>query len=43
VQYPKEANGWKPHDYLTPLFENLPLAKTEEDYRNLLLPQNCPK
>jgi transposase len=31
-----KANGWKAHDYLTHLFENLPFAKTEEDYRNLL-------
>ncbi len=31
-----KANGWKVYDYLTYLFENLPLAKTEEDYRKLL-------
>jgi hypothetical protein len=31
-----KANGWKAHDYLTHLFENLPLAKTEADYRKLL-------
>ena len=37
-----KANGWKAHDYLTCLFENLPLAKTEEDYRRLL-PQYCPR
>jgi hypothetical protein len=37
-----KASGWKPHDYLTYLFENLPIAKTEEDYRKLL-PQHCPK
>jgi transposase len=37
-----KANGWKAHDYLTYLFENLPLAKTEEDYRKLL-PYNRPQ
>ena len=37
-----KANGWKAHDYLTYLLENLPLAKTEEDYRKLL-PQYCPQ
>ena len=31
-----KANGCKPHEYLTYLFENLPFAKTEEDYRKLL-------
>jgi len=31
-----KANGWKAHDYLTHLFENLPLAQTEEEYRKLL-------
>lgn len=31
-----KANGWNAHDYLTYLFENLPLSKTEEDYRKLL-------
>jgi transposase len=37
-----KANGWKAHDYLTHLFENLPLAKTEEDYRKLL-PNRSPQ
>jgi transposase len=37
-----KANGWKAHDYLTHLFENLPLAQTEEEYRKLL-PQYCPR
>ena len=37
-----KANGWKAHDYLTYLFDNLPLAKTEEDYRKLL-PQCRPR
>ena len=34
-----KANGLKPYFYLRYLFERLPLAKTEEDYRSLL-PQN---
>ena len=37
-----KANGGKAHDYLTHLFENLPLAQTEEEYRNLL-PQYRPR
>jgi len=37
-----KANGWKAHDYLTHLFENLPLAQTEEEYQTLL-PQNLPR
>jgi len=31
-----KANGLKPYFYLRYLFEHLPLAKTEDDYRNLL-------
>ena len=34
-----KANGLKPYYYLRYLFERLPLAKTEEDYRKLM-PQN---
>jgi transposase len=34
-----KANGLKPYFYLKHLFEKLPLAETEDDYRNLL-PQN---
>ena len=34
-----KANGLKPYFYLRYLFERLPLAKTEDDYRSLL-PQN---
>ena len=37
-----KANGGKAHDYLTHLFENLPLAQTDEEYRKLL-PQYCPR
>ena len=33
-----KANGLKPYAYLRHLFDQLPLAKTEEDYRNLLPP-----
>ena len=33
-----KANGLKPYAYMRHLFEQLPLAKTEEDYRNLLPP-----
>jgi len=31
-----KANGWEPYQYLIFLFERLPYAKTEEDYRKLL-------
>lgn len=31
-----KANGLKPYFYLRYLFERLPLAETEEDYRKLL-------
>jgi len=31
-----KANGLKPHSYLRHLFDRLPYAKTEEDYRSLL-------
>ena len=31
-----KANGLEPYQYLNFLFERLPYAKTEEDYRNLL-------
>lgn len=31
-----KANGHKPYFYLRYLFEHLPLAKTREDYKNLL-------
>ena len=34
-----KANGLKPYFYLRHLFEQLPLAETEDDYRKLL-PQN---
>ena len=34
-----KANGLKPYFYLRYLFERLPLAETEEDYRRLM-PQN---
>ncbi len=34
-----KANGLKPYFYLRYLFEQLPLAKTEDEYRKLL-PQN---
>ncbi len=34
-----KANGLKPYYYLRYLFEQLPVAETEDDYRNLL-PQN---
>jgi len=33
-----KANGLKPYPYLRYLFDQLPLAKTEEDYRSLLPP-----
>jgi transposase len=33
-----KANGLKPYLYMRHLFDRLPLAKTEEDYRNLLPP-----
>jgi transposase len=33
-----KANGLKPYAYLRYLFDQLPLAKTEDDYRNLLPP-----
>jgi transposase len=33
-----KANGLKPYLYMRYLFDQLPLAKTEEDYRNLLPP-----
>jgi transposase len=33
-----KANGLKPYAYLRYLFDQLPLAKTEEDYRSLLPP-----
>ena len=33
-----KANGLKPYAYLRHLFDQLPLAKSEEDYRNLLPP-----
>ena len=33
-----KANGLKPYLYMRHLFDQLPLAKTEEDYRNLLPP-----
>jgi transposase len=33
-----KANGLKPYAYMRYLFDQLPLAKTEEDYRNLLPP-----
>jgi transposase len=31
-----KANGLEPYQYLNFLFERLPYAQTEEDYRNLL-------
>ena len=31
-----KANGLKPYFYLRYLFDQLPLAETEDDYRNLL-------
>ena len=34
-----KANGMKPYFYLRYLFDQLPLCKTEADYRNLM-PQN---
>jgi transposase len=34
-----KANGLRPYDYLRYLFEKLPYAQTEQDYRNLL-PKN---
>ena len=33
-----KANGLKPYAYMRYLFDQLPLAKTEDDYRNLLTP-----
>ena len=33
-----KANGLKPYAYLRHLFDQLPLAKSEDDYRNLLPP-----
>jgi hypothetical protein len=33
-----KANGLKPYLYMRYLFDQLPLAKTEENYRNLLPP-----
>jgi transposase len=33
-----KANGLKPYTYLRYLFDQLPLAKTEDDYRSLLPP-----
>ena len=33
-----KANGFKPHAYLRFLFDQLPLANSEQDYRNLLPP-----
>jgi transposase len=33
-----KANGLKPYAYMRYLFDQLPLAKTEDDYRNLLPP-----
>jgi len=31
-----KANGLEPYNYLRYIFENLPLAQTDQDYRNLL-------
>jgi len=31
-----KANGLKPYEYLRYLFENLPFAESEQDYKNLL-------
>ena len=37
-----KANGLRPHAYMRYLFDQLPLAKNEDDYRNLLPPHIDP-
>jgi len=38
----RKANSLKPYAYMRYLFDQLPLAKTEDDYRNLLPPTWMP-